>query len=177
VIFNETPLPGAYVVELEKREDDRGFFARAWCQDEFEEHGLNTRLVQCNLSYNHKAGTLRGMHYQAPPKSEVKLIRCTRGAVWDVIVDLRRDSPTYKRWYGEELTSDNRKMMYVPEEFAHGYITLVPDTETFYQVTEFYSPDHERGIRWNDPAIRIRWPDVEVSVVSEKDAAFPDFQG
>jgi dTDP-4-dehydrorhamnose 3,5-epimerase len=177
VIFKETPLPGAYVIELEKREDDRGFFARAWCQNEFEEHGLNTRLVQCNLSYNHKSGTLRGMHFQAPPKSEVKLIRCTRGAVWDVIVDLRRNSWTYKHSYGEELTSDNRKMMYVPEEFAHGYITLVPDTETFYQVTEFYSPDHERGIRWNDPAIGIEWPDIEVSVVSEKDAAFPDFKG
>ena len=177
VIFTETPLPGAFVIDLEMREDERGFFARAWCEDEFREHGLETRVVQCNMSYNNEAGTLRGLHYQLRPHSEVKLVRCTRGAIWDVIVDLREDSPTYKAWFGLELTADNRTMLYVPEQFAHGYVTLAPGTEIFYQVSEFYSPGHEGGIRWNDPAIGIRWPETEVRVISDKDASHPDFDG
>lgn len=177
MIFTETPLPGAYVIDLEMREDERGFFARAWSLDEFREHGLETRVVQCNMSYNNEAGTLRGLHYQLPPYSEVKLVRCTRGAIWDVIVDLREDSPTHRDWFGLELTADNRRMLYVPERFAHGYVTLAPGTEIFYQVSEFYSPGHEGGIRWDDPAIGIRWPEIEVRVISEKDAGHPDFDG
>lgn len=175
MIFTETPLPGAFVVDLEMHEDERGFFARAWCENEFRELGLETRVVQCNISYNHEAGTLRGLHYQLQPHSEVKLVRCTRGAIWDVIVDLREDLPTYKGWFGLELTADNRRMLYVPEQFAHGYVTLAPDTETFYHVSEFYSPGHERGIRWNDPAIGIRWPEIDIRVISDKDAGHPDF--
>lgn len=176
MIFTETPLSGAFTVDLELRRDDRGFFARAWCQDEFERRGLSTRIVQCNTSYNNRTGTVRGLHFQRPPQAEVKLVRCTRGAIWDVIVDLRPESTTYTRWFGAELTADNRRMLYVPENFAHGYITLEPETETFYQVSEFYSPDHEAGIRWDDPAIGITWP-IEPVVVSAKDAGHPDFTG
>lgn len=174
MIFAETPLTGAYLVDLELRKDSRGFFARAWSQDEFEKQGLNTRIVQCNTSFNHRVGTVRGLHYQKPPHAEVKLIRCTRGAIWDVIVDLRPESSTYKRWFGIDLTAENRRMLYVPENFAHGYITLEPATETFYQVSEFYSPEHEAGIRWNDPALGIIWP-IEPEVVSDKDAQHPGF--
>ncbi|MGH8915959.1 MAG: dTDP-4-dehydrorhamnose 3,5-epimerase [Acidimicrobiia bacterium] len=177
MIFTETPLPGAFVIDLEMRQDERGFFARAWGEDEFREHGLETRVAQCNMSYNYEAGTLRGLHYQLPPHCEVKLVRCTRGAIWDVIVDLREGSPTYKAWFGLELTADNRRMLYVPEQFAHGYLTLTPGTEIFYQVSEFYSPGHEAGIRWDDPAIRITWPEMEVRVISDKDASHPDYEG
>ena len=177
MIFSETPLLGAFVIDLEMLVDERGFFARAWCENEFREHGLETRVVQCNMSYNQEAGTLRGLHFQRPPQSETKVIRCTRGAIWDVIVDLREDSPTYREWFGIELTAENRRMLYVPEHFAHGYITLVPETETFYQVSEFYSPGYEGGIRWNDSAIGIQWPEVDVRVISDKDASHPDFTG
>jgi len=177
MIFTETPLKGAFVIDLERRQDERGFFARAWCQNEFGEHGLNTRISQANLSYNYETGTLRGLHFQLPPYAEVKLIRCTRGAIWDVIVDLRKDSPTYKQWFGVELNADNRSMLYVPEDFAHGYLTLAPETETFYQVSEFYTPGSEAGIRWDDPALGIEWPDVPIRAISEKDAAHPDFNG
>jgi dTDP-4-dehydrorhamnose 3,5-epimerase len=177
MIFSETELRGAYVVDIEPREDERGFFARAWCANEFAERGLSTRVVQVNASFNRRQGTLRGMHYQAAPHAEVKLVRCTRGAIFDVVVDLRPESPTYKRWTGVELTADNRRAFYVPEGFAHGYQTLVPDTETFYQVSEFYAPGAERGVRWNDPAFGIEWPEPENAFVSEKDAAWPDFQG
>ena len=176
MIFNETPLAGAYTIDLELLSDERGFFARSWCQDEFAAHGLQTRIVQCNTSFNHRSGTIRGLHYQRPPHAEVKVIRCTRGAIWDVIVDLRPGSPNYLRWFGAELTASNRRMMYVPEEFAHGYITLEPETETFYQVSEFYTPGAEGGIRWNDPAIGIDWP-IEPVVVSDKDAGHPNFAG
>jgi dTDP-4-dehydrorhamnose 3,5-epimerase len=175
MIFTETPLPGAFVVDLELRADERGFFARAWSEEEFGELGLETRIVQSNVSYNHEAGTLRGLHYQLPPHSEVKLVRCTRGAIWDVIVDLRQDSPTFKDWFGIELTAENRRLMYVPEQFAHGYLTLAPATETFYQVSESFAPSYERGIRWNDPAIGIQWPEIGIRVISEKDAGHPDF--
>ncbi len=176
MIFSETELSGAFVLDLEQREDDRGFFARAWDENEFRERGLNPRVVQCNVSFNHRAGTLRGMHLQNEPHAEAKLVRCTRGAIYDVIVDLRPDSATFKRWIGVELTEENRRLLYVPEGFAHGYQTLADATETFYQVSEFYTPGAEGGVRFDDPAFAIEWP-REVTVISPKDAAWPDFAG
>lgn len=175
MIFAETDLAGAFIIDLEQLEDERGFFARAWCQSEFSEHGLQTRVVQCNLSYNRRRGTLRGMHFQVAPSEEAKLIRCTRGAFYDVIIDIRPHSPTYMKWVGVELTADNRRMLYVPEGFAHGYQTLQDDTEAFYQVSEFYTPEAERGIRWNDPRFGIQWPPVGERIISEKDANWQDF--
>lgn len=176
MIFKELDLKGAYVIELEEFKDERGFFARAWCQNEFNEHGLNSSVVQANLSYNAKKATLRGMHYQVAPHEESKLVRCIRGAIFDAIIDLRPQSPTYKDWVGVELSSENRKMLYVPEGFGHGFQTLVDQTEVFYQVTEFYTPGAERGARYNDPAFKITWP-LEVDVISEKDAHWRDFVG
>ena len=176
MIFSETPLKGAYLVNLEHRTDERGFFARAWCADEFERQGLCSRVSQANISFNHSAGTLRGLHYQKPPHAEVKLIRCSSGAIWDVIVDLRRSSPTYRQWFGAELTAENRTILYVPENFAHGYLTLLPNTETAYQVSEPYAPGAEKGIRWDDPAFGIVWPDIGVKVISDKDASHPNFK-
>jgi dTDP-4-dehydrorhamnose 3,5-epimerase len=175
VIFKETELPGAYVVDLDPREDERGFFARAWCRKEFFEHGLSTQIVQCNISYNAAKGTLRGMHYQEAPHAEVKLVRCTRGSIYDVIIDLRPDSPAFKRWIGVELTAVNRRLLYVPEGFAHGFQTLEDDSETFYQVSEFYAPEAEGGVRWNDPAFAIDWPQPDDPILSEKDASWPDY--
>lgn len=172
--FTETKLRGAFVLELEPRSDDRGFFSRTFCQKEFQAHGLKPTVVQVNCSYNHKRATMRGMHYQLPPAAETKLIRCTRGGIYDVIVDLRPDSPTFLQHFGIELTEHNRKQLYVPELFAHGYLTLTPDAETVYQVGEFYTPGYERGIRYNDPALKINWP-IPVEVVSEKDASWPAF--
>jgi dTDP-4-dehydrorhamnose 3,5-epimerase len=177
MIFVETELPGAFVVELERREDERGFFARAWCRREFEEHRLAPQFLQCNISFNEQSGTLRGMHYQVAPHEEAKLVRCTRGAIYDVVIDLRRSSPTFKRWIGVELTAANRRALYVPEGFAHGYQTLTDETETFYQVSEFYTPDAERGLRWDDSSFAIKWPEVEVRIISEKDQSWPDFKG
>jgi dTDP-4-dehydrorhamnose 3,5-epimerase len=174
--FTETELPGAFVIDLERLEDERGFFARAWCEEELASQGLSTRVSQCNLSFNERRGTLRGMHYQAPPHAEVKVIRCTRGAVYDVIVDVRPESDTYTRWIGIELTAENRRLLYVPEGFAHGYLTLEDETETFYQVSEPYTPDAERGVRWNDPAFGIEWPEAGELVISEKDRGWPDFR-
>jgi dTDP-4-dehydrorhamnose 3,5-epimerase len=174
MIFTETALEGAYLIDVEPRRDERGFFARAFCAREFEQHGLKTQIAQANLSQNVKKGTLRGMHYQKPPFAEVKLVRCTQGAIYDVIVDLRRDSPTYLKWVGVELTRDSRRMLYVPEGFAHGYQALTDDSEVFYMVTQFYAPDHEAAIRWNDPAIGIRWP-IADAILSPKDAVHPDF--
>jgi len=175
VIFAETRLKGAFIIEMEKLEDERGFFARSWCQREFEEHGLNSRLVQCNISFNAKKGTLRGMHYQAKPFEEAKLIRCTRGAIHDLIVDIRPDSPTFREYVGFLLTADNRSLLYVPEGFAHGFLTLEDDTEVFYQMSEFHAPDHARGFRWDDPGFRIKWPG-DVKVISERDETYPDFK-
>lgn len=175
MIFRATELDGAFVIEPEPRVDDRGFFARIYCVNEFAAHGLNTRLVQANLSYNRRAGTVRGMHYQLAPKAETKLVRCTAGAIYDVIVDLRPDSATYLRWIGVELSAANRAMLYVPEGFAHGFQTLTDDAEVAYQVTEFYSPEHERGVRWDDPALNIRWP-AAVTVISDKDRNHPDYR-
>jgi dTDP-4-dehydrorhamnose 3,5-epimerase len=175
VIFTETDLENAFVVDLERREDERGFFARAWCADEFADAGLSTRVVQCNVSFNRHRGTLRGMHYQVPPHAEAKLVRCTRGAIYDVIIDLRPESPTYKRWAGFELSAENGRALYVPEGFAHGYQTLTDEVEAFYQVSEFYAPGAERGVRWNDPAFGIEWPLPDDPIMSEKDKTWPDF--
>lgn len=172
MIFTELALRGAYLIELEKLQDHRGFFARAFCQREFEEHGLDPRMVQCNVSFNPARATLRGMHYQVAPHQEVKLVRCTRGAIYDVIVDLRRDSSTYAKWFGIELTADSCTMLYVPRGFAHGYVTLCNATEVFYQVSEFYHPESERGVRFDDPALAIKWPG-EPAVISDKDRALP----
>jgi dTDP-4-dehydrorhamnose 3,5-epimerase len=174
VIFIETELKGACVIEIEKLNDHRGFFARAWCQKEFEEHNLVSRVKQANVSYNKKKGTLRGMHYQLSPYEETKLVRCTRGSIYDVIIDLRPGSPTYTQWFGVELTAENYKMLYVPENFGHGFQTLEDDTEVTYQVSQFYTPGSERGIRWDDPAFSIVWPSA-VQVISDKDKNWPDY--
>jgi dTDP-4-dehydrorhamnose 3,5-epimerase len=175
MIFTETKLDGAFLIDIEERTDERGFFARSWCQKEFEQHGLMPRVVQANISFNHKKGTVRGMHYQASPYEETKLVRCTRGAIYDVIVDLRKGSPTYCQWLSAELTADNRRMLFVPEGYAHGFQTLTDATEVCYQVSQFYTPGAERGARFNDPAFSIRWP-LDVTVISEKDANWADFQ-
>ena len=172
--FHKTDLAGACIIELDKLEDERGFFARSWCQREFEDQGLVATVVQANTSFNTKAGTLRGMHYQLAPHQETKLIRCTRGALYDVIVDIRPDSPTYKRWMGVELTATNYRMLYVPADFAHGFITMENNTEVMYLVSEFYTPGAEGGLRWNDPTFGIEWP-CPVEVISAKDASWPDF--
>ncbi len=176
MIFVETPLKGAFVLEPERLEDGRGFFARTWCERECGAQGLNTRIVQCNTSFNKKRGTLRGVHYQAAPYREAKLVRCTMGAIYDVIIDLRRDSPTFKRHVPVILSAENRRMIYVPEGFAHGFQTLADGTEVFYQMSEFYAPDHARGVRWNDPAFGIEWP-ADERIISERDCCYPDFVG
>ena len=175
MIFTETKLKGAYIVQLERIKDERGFFSRAWCKREFDQHGLMSRLVQCNVSYNKNRGTLRGMHYQVAPYEETKLVRCTMGSIYDVIIDLRPDSPTHKEWIGVELNAENRQMLFVPKGFAHGYQTLVNHAEVFYQVSEFYHPEAERGVRWNDPVFGIEWPIVDNLEVSEKDKSWPDY--
>ena len=172
--FTETKLKGAFIVEIEKLTDTRGFFARSWCSKEFDAQGLTARVVQANVSFNRRKGTLRGMHYQIAPFQENKLIRCTRGAIYDVIIDLRPESPTYKQWMGVELTADNYTLLFVPEDFAHGFITLMDNTEITYQVSQFYTPGSEKGIRFNDPTFNIQWP-LEVSVISDKDRTWPDF--
>ncbi len=172
--FLDTGLAGAVIVEPDLLEDERGFFARVWSRDEFERRGLNAAVAQCNISHNRRSGTLRGMHYQVAPYEEAKLVRCTAGAIYDVIIDLRRDSQTFTRHFGIELTSENRRLLYVPEGFAHGFVTLQDDTEVFYQMSQFYAPDHARGVRWDDPAFGIQWP-VPVEVMSERDRTYPDF--
>jgi len=173
--FIETKLKGAFVIDLEQRQDSRGFFARTFCAKEFVDHGLKPTVAQCNLSFNHKAGTLRGMHYQIPPATETKLVRCTHGAIYDVIIDMRPDSPTYKSHFGVELTAENRRALYVPELFAHGYQALTDGAEVVYQVGEFYTPGYEQGLRYDDPAFNIQWP-MPVTVISEKDAAWKPFE-
>lgn len=174
MIFTETNLKGAYTIEPEKLADDRGFFGRTWCQREFSDQGLDPSLVQSSISLNHQQGTLRGMHLQLPPAAEVKLVRCTRGAIYDVIVDLRSDSATYLHWTGVKLTADNRIALYIPKGFAHGFQTLGDDTEVFYQISEFYDPNLARGFRWNDPMIKIDWP-IPVSKISDRDRTYPDY--
>ena len=172
--FVETPLTGAYAVELEKRGDDRGFFARAFCEREYTAHGLVDRFVQINNSLSTQAGTLRGMHYQLTPDAEVKVVRCLRGALWDCIADLRPDSPTYRRWFGVELTAENRRSLYVPRGFAHAVLTLEDDTEALYLVSTSYAPQSERGLRWDDPWIGVEWP-IQPTEISDKDAGWPDY--
>jgi dTDP-4-dehydrorhamnose 3,5-epimerase len=175
VIFSPTPLAGAFVIEPEPIPDARGLFARTWCQRELEAHGLEGRLAQCSTSFNKRKGTLRGMHYQAAPFAETKIVRCTRGSMYDVIIDLRPESSTFTRYFGATLTADNRKAMYIPKGFAHGFQTLEDDTEVLYQISEFYSPEHSRGVRWDDPAFRIAWPSDE-RTMSERDRGYPDFR-
>jgi len=175
VLFRETKLPGAFVIDLQKHEDERGFFARSWCRKEFEAHGLNPRTVQCNVSFNNVKGTVRGLHYQVPPCAEAKLVRCTRGAIYDVIIDLRCESATYKQHVSEVLSSNNYKALFIPEGFAHGFQTLEDNSEVFYQMSAFYSPEHQRGLRYNDPAFRISWP-IEATVISDCDRNYEDFR-
>jgi dTDP-4-dehydrorhamnose 3,5-epimerase len=174
MIFTKTPIAGAYVIDLEPRGDDRGFFARFFCEQEFAAHGLSAHFVQANNSLSVSRGTLRGMHYQLAPKAETKVVRCLRGALFDIVLDLRPNSPTFGQSYGAELTADNRRMMYVPKGFGHGFVTLADNTEALYLVDEFYSPEHERGVRWNDPRFGIQWPVAPV-VMSDKDRAYRDF--
>jgi dTDP-4-dehydrorhamnose 3,5-epimerase len=175
VIFKETKLKGAYVIKPERLEDERGFFARIFCQEEFERHGLNPRIVQCSISFNKQKATLRGMHYQAAPYEEAKLVSCVRGAIYDVIIDLRPDSSAYCQWFGVELSAENRDMLYVPEGFAHGFQTLVDDTVVLYQISEFYRPESAHGVRWDDPAFGIKWP-LPNSAISKKDINYADFR-
>lgn len=171
MIFTETKLKGAFIIDIESREDERGFFARSWCEDEFKELGLNPRLVQCNISFNKKCGTLRGMHYQASPFPEAKLVRCTMGMIYDVIIDLRAGSPTFKQWFSLELSAESRRALYVPEDFAHGFQTLIDNTEVFYQMSEFFHPECARGVRWNDPSFGVVWPIAE-KFLSDRDGEF-----
>ncbi len=174
MIFTETQLKGAYIIDVERREDDRGFFGRTFCQDEFASRGLKVNATQCNISFNRKRGTLRGMHYQIAPRAEAKLVRCTGGSIYDVIIDLRSDSPTYCRWVSVELTAENRRALYVPEGFAHGFQTREDGSEVFYQMFEFYSPEHSSGVRWDDPAFGIQWP-IPDPIMSERDRSYKKF--
>jgi len=173
--FIETPIKGVFVLELDRLEDERGFFARSWCKKEFESHGLNDNLMQCSISFNRKKGTLRGMHYQVKPHEETKLIRCTMGAIYDVIIDLRHSSPTFKKWHAVELSAENHRMLYVSEGLAHGYLTLEDNSEVFYQISESYHPECAKGVRWDDPAFSIRWPG-KIRLIAERDAKYKDFK-
>lgn len=173
--FTETEIKGAFVVRLKKIEDHRGYFARGWCQDEFAKHGLNPNVLQLNTGYSHRKGTLRGMHYQSAPHAEAKFIRCTRGAIYDVIIDLRPDSPTHGKWFGAELTADNGTMLYAPEGLAHGYQTLTDGAEMYYMTTAVFASGAAKGVRYNDPAFDIQWP-LPVSVISEPDQKWPDYR-
>jgi dTDP-4-dehydrorhamnose 3,5-epimerase len=174
LIFQETELPGAFLIQLEKREDERGFFARSWCETECKAHGLNPRVVQCNVSFNRNAGTLRGMHYQSFPHQEAKLVRCTAGSIFDVIVDLRPASATFKKHAGFNLSAANHDMLYVPEGFAHGFLTREDNCEVFYQMSQFYALESSRGVRWDDPAFGIEWPTAP-RVISQRDRTYPDY--
>lgn len=173
--FLETPIQGVYIIEPELLSDQRGFFARIYCQQEFLDHGLNPNFVQDSISFNKKKGTLRGMHYQKKPFEEDKVIRCTKGTIFDVVIDLRPSSSTFKQWSGIELTEDNRKMLYVPKGCAHGFQTLRDSTEVFYQISAVYDPASSSGIRWDDPHFQIQWP-LEVNMISERDTMYPDFE-
>jgi dTDP-4-dehydrorhamnose 3,5-epimerase len=169
------PLAGAYQIEIQPASDERGFFARTWCVEEMREFGMDVQFVQSSISYNERRGTLRGMHYQAQPRSESKLVRCTAGAIYDVLLDLRPESPSFRGWISIELTSANRKAVYIPSGFAHGFQSLSDHSEVFYQISESYLSDFSRGVRWNDPAFGIKWP-IEAAILSERDRSFPDFQ-
>jgi dTDP-4-dehydrorhamnose 3,5-epimerase len=174
MVISETKLKGAFVIELEPFEDERGFFGRAWSDREFERSGLNARFVESNISFNKKKGTLRGMHYQLAPYNQTKLVRCTRGSIYDVIIDLRPDSTTFKRWFALELSAENYLMLYVPGGFAHGFQTLEDNTEVFYHASAYYAPEHARGVRWNDPAFNISWPADDLIMI-ERDRDYQDF--
>lgn len=175
MIFEETAVPGAFVIDIEPHEDERGLFARTFCRDEFEAHGLEPAVAQCSLSFNARRGTLRGMHYQVAPHSECKLVRCTAGSIHDVIVDLRPDSPTHCEWVAVELSATNRRALYVPAGLAHGFQTLADETEVLYQISVPFMPSHAHGVRWNDPAFQIRWPHAD-PILSARDAQYPDFR-
>ena len=173
MIFRPLAIPGAFLIEPERVSDNRGFFARTWCRDEFSKHGIDVNLTQCNISFNHEAGTVRGMHYQKAPHGEVKLVRCTMGAIHDVIVDMRPDSPSFRKWCGVELTAENRLMLSIPEGVAHGFQTLCNQSEVFYQMSREFHPESSVGFRWNDPAIGIEWPNP-VKVISDRDRDWAD---
>jgi dTDP-4-dehydrorhamnose 3,5-epimerase len=176
VIFTETPLTGAFVIDIEPINDERGFFARLWCQREFEAHGLESNLVQCSMSFNNRAGTLRGLHYQVAPFSEAKTVRCTCGSVFDVIVDLRPGSSTFARHFSVTLSAANRRMLYIPRGFAHGFQTLDDNSEMFYQMSAFFEPAAARGVRWDDPVFAIDWPAAANRIINERDRTYPDFR-
>jgi dTDP-4-dehydrorhamnose 3,5-epimerase len=175
MIFQESRVARAFEISLEPRVDERGFFARSWCQQEFDQQGLNSHFVQCNISYNPKKHTMRGMHYQVEPFAEAKVVRCVKGSIYDVVIDLRPESPTFRQWASATLTAENRRMLYIPEGCAHGFLTLEDETEVLYQMSEFYHADSARGVRWDDPAFSIRWPAVP-ALMSERDRTYPDFQ-
>jgi len=175
MLFTQTRVSGAFVVDLDRHEDERGFFARSWCQREFQAHGLDPCVAQCNVSYNHFAGTLRGIHFQAHPHEEAKLVRCTKGAIYDVVVDLRQRSETFRQHDGVVLSEDNHRALYVPEGCGHGFLTLTDKSEVFYQMSQYYEPTAGRGLRWNDPSLGIQWPEA-VRVISERDRTYPDLQ-
>ena len=174
MIFRETPISGAYVIEPERIEDHRGFFARIWCKKELGQRGLETELAQSNIGFSSRRGTLRGLHFQEAPHTEVKIVRCTRGSIFDVIVDLRPDSSSYKRWFGTELSDENGKMIYAPEGCAQGYITLTDNSEMYYHTSDFYHPESASGVRYNDPEFGVVWP-VEIAVISQQDKEWPDY--
>lgn len=174
MIFSETKLKGAFVIDVQKLTDDRGFFGRLWCENEMKAHDLETNIVQSNVSLSKNKGTLRGMHFQRSPYQETKLVRCTKGSVYDVIVDLRPESQTFKQWFGVKLSETDHKMIYVPKNFAHGFLTLEDNSEVYYLVTQFYNKDHEAGLRWDDPELNIDWP-IMVHEISEKDNSHPNF--
>lgn len=175
MIFTKTKLQGALLIEPELLEDERGFFARIWDQKLFQENGLNSKVVQCSISFNKKKGTIRGMHFQVPPYEEVKIVSCTRGKIFDVIIDLRSKSETFKKWIDVELSAQNKKILYIPEGFAHGFQTLEDNTQVHYQISQFFSPEHSRGVRWDDKAFRIYWP-LEKIIISKKDLSYSSFQ-
>jgi dTDP-4-dehydrorhamnose 3,5-epimerase len=176
MIFKETKLKGAWIIQPEQLEDERGFFSRTFCQEIFRDYGLHTDFVQSSISFNKKKGTIRGMHYQISPHEEVKLVRCTRGAVYDVIIDIRAASPTFKEWMAIELTAENRLTFYIAKGFAHGFQTLEDNTEVYYQMTEFYHPESSRGVRWDDPAFCIKWPEERTKIISLQDQSYSFFQ-
>jgi dTDP-4-dehydrorhamnose 3,5-epimerase len=173
--FIETPLEKVFVLELNRFEDERGFFARSWCREEFESRGLNPNLAQCSISFNRKKGTLRGMHYQIKPYEEAKLVRCTMGAIYDVVIDLRPGSPTIKKWFAVELSAKNHKTLYIPEGLAHGFVTLEDNSEVFYQISELYHPECSKGVRWDDPAFAIKWPTTP-KIIAARDSGYEDFE-
>jgi len=175
MLITETSLQGAFLIDIEQHQDTRGFFARTFCQKEFSDGGLKPTIAQCNVAFNYKKGTLRGMHYQVAPATEVKLVRCTHGAIYDVIIDLRPESPTYKLYFSVELTAENHRALYVPEMFAHGYQSLTDDAEVVYQMSEFYAPDYQRGLRYDDPAFGIEWA-LPISEISDKDTTWSPFE-